>query len=38
MNEEEGAFKRKYERYQNYGEWKSTLKNYWFILGKINNE
>ena len=38
MNKKEGAFRRKYERYQNHGEWESALKHCWFILGKIKNE
>jgi len=38
MNEDKGAHKRKYERYHNYGEWKDSLKDYWFILRKMPNE
>tara|TARA_Y100001938_G_scaffold147304_1_gene228181 strand:- start:593 stop:1267 length:675 start_codon:yes stop_codon:yes gene_type:complete len=29
---ENGGFKREFARYENYGQWKSTLKHQWFLL------
>jgi len=29
---EDGGFKREFARYENYGQWKSTLKHQWFLL------